>query len=219
GMTIDGDVLTVGSAVCLDDAVKYTAENGLGGWSKLAGIPGSVGGGLRMNAGAFRSFISDYVLDIDLMDWEGTARTIAKDEIGFVYRNAPGLEDTIILSAKFQLPFIGRDKAVETVESTIAERYRRNVMTIPSAGSVFKNPPGESAAQLIESVGGKGMKICGSDDTVRVEISPHHSNFIVNKNGGNASDIYNLIDRIREMVYDRYGIRLELEIHTLGFSE
>ena len=211
GMNINGDVLTVGSAVCLNEAVRYSAEHGLGGWSKLAGIPGGIGGGLRMNAGAFRSYISDYVVDVDVMDWNGNIRTMMKDEIGFTYRNAADLADRIVLSARFQLPFIGRNKAVETVEATIVERFCRNVMLLPSAGSVFKNPHGEFAARLIESVGGKGIKVGG------VEVSTHHANFIVNNDGGNAADIIRLIEKIREMVYDRYRIRLELEIRTLGF--
>ena len=99
------------------------------------------------------------------------------------------------------------------VEETITERFKRNVMTLPSAGSVFKNPEGHHAARLIESVGGKGMSMGG------VEISLHHANFIVNSRGGTAADITALIKNIRGLVRDRFGISLDLELRTIGFDD
>ncbi|MFN3821832.1 MAG: hypothetical protein ACK4OO_05810, partial [bacterium] len=145
--------------------------------------------------------------------YQGNIIELSTVQINFGYRTAPGFKDLIILKGHFLFNSTSPHKAIEEVEATITERFRRNVMTLPSAGSVFKNPPGYFAAKLIESVGGKGMREGG------VEISPLHANFILNTRGGTARDIVKLIQRIRHLVWKEFGVSLQLEIKTLGFNE
>jgi len=210
-VSFEGTEVTVSAGVWMNDVIRSAAGRGLSGWGKLAGIPGSLGGWLYMNAGAFRSSISEHLESVTVLDRQGNLLTLTKDEVGFGYRSAPALSDKIILSARFVLLSESPQNAIAEVEATIQERYRRNVMTLPSAGSVFKNPEGKFAAQLIESIGGKGMREGG------VEISPNHANFIVNERGGNAGDIIRLISKVRQLVRERHGVELTLEVRTIGF--
>ena len=210
---IEETAVNVGAGLWGSDIVRKVAENGLAGMERLAGIPGGLGGWIWMNCGAFQSSISEHLTTVDVMSGDGTTHTMAHSEIRFAYRSAPGLIGKTILGAKFLLE---RGDAIELqreVEMTIAERYRRKLMALPSAGSLFKNPPNQFAAKLIDSAGGKGMKVGG------VAISENHANFVVNSKGGTAADMVELIRRIRLLVLERYDILLELELKTLGFED
>ena len=204
--------LTAGAGVWLNNVVKMTAEHGLSGMEKLAGIPGGVGGGMAMNCGAFGTFISDRLNSLQVMNYNGEVKELKKEQIEFGYRCAPGLIGEILLSADFILDSGKPEQSLRLVEETITERYRRNVMTLPSAGSTFRNPEGHFAAKLLESVGAKGMKVGG------VEVSSQHANFIVNTGGGSAKDIVTLIKKVRELVYKNHQVDLKLELRTLGFD-
>ena len=212
-LKIEGDTVKAGAGVWLNDLVKTTAESGLQGMEKLAGIPGGLGGGLSMNCGAFGGAISDCLTSVKVSEPDGTRRTLGRDEVGFQYRRAPGLVGRVVLGAGFQMPAAPRAEVVQAMEATIQERYRRNVMTLPSAGSVFKNPPGNFAAKLIEAVGAKGTRLGGA------EVSTLHANFIVNARGGTAADIAGLVRHVRQQVWLKHNIRLELEVRTLGFDD
>jgi UDP-N-acetylmuramate dehydrogenase len=212
-LLIKGNEMIAGSAVWLNDAIEIAAEHCLRGMEKLAGIPGGVGGGLSMNCGAFGMSISDHLATVNVMNSDGCLQTLSRADIGFQYRSAPGLAGKIVLEATFVLPRGNRTEIIHIIEETITDRFRRNVMTLPSAGSVFKNPQGNFAAKLLESVGAKGLTEGG------VEVSPHHANFIVNARGGSATDIVSLIRRLRGMVEEQHGIKLELEVRTLGFED
>lgn len=212
-LTIEGPVMCTGAGVWGNDAVELAARSGLAGIHKLAGIPGGIGGWVRMHCGAFRSTVSDCLVSVGVMEHDGTTRSLTKEEAEFGYRSSPGLDGKMILGAEFKLENANTFDVLKAVEETIAERHRRNVMTLPSAGSVFKNPEGHFAARMIESVDGKGMSVGGA------EVSMLHANFIINKRGGTASDIVELIAAIREKVLVEYNIRLELEVKTLGFDE
>ncbi len=205
--------LETGAGVWLNEVVRIAAESGLAGLEKLAGIPGGVGGGMSMNCGAFGSAISDHLVDVDVMDADGTVSRLSKETVGFNYRKAPGLAGKTVLKARFNLPAAAPEDVLRVVDETVSERFRRNVMNLPSAGSVFKNPPGHFAAKLIESVGGKGMSVGG------VEVSELHANFIINRRGGTAVDALELIRRIRRMVLQQYGVALELELRRVGSTD
>ena len=207
------DEMIAGAGIWLHDAVKAASESGLQGMEKLAGIPGGVGGGLSMNCGAFGSAISDHLRVVTVLDEVGERAVLPKPEVNFQYRSAPGLVNKILLEARFKMSKEPPAEVVAEMEATIRERFRRNVMTLPSAGSVFKNPTGFFAAKLVESVGSKGMAEGG------VEISRLHANFIVNARGGTAGDILRLIRRVRALVRERHGLNLELEVRTLGFED
>lgn len=204
--------VVVDGGVWLSEAVRKTAENGLAGMEKLAGIPGGVGGGLSMNAGAFGMAISDCLTSLMVLDDDGKKLTLKKEEIEFAYRSAPGLEARTVVSAEFYLRKDRASRVERIVAETLEDRVRRNTMLLPSAGSVFKNPANGFAAKMIEAVGGKGMGEGG------VEVSRKHANFIINRDSGNASDIVRLIRRIRAMVADKFGVELKLEVRTLGFG-
>lgn len=212
-LKVNGDELTAGGGVWLGDAVRIAAEHGLGGMEKLAGIPGGVGGGASMNAGAFGMAISDHLVEVQVVSWDGKIRCMSKSDVGFGYRSAPGLVGQTVYQARFQLLHQKKSEVIRAVEDTITERFRRHVMTLPSAGSVFKNPSGGFSAKMVEAIGGKGMSEGG------VEVSSNHANFIVNARGGTAGDVIRLIRRIRGKVREQFGVTLELEVRTLGFEE
>jgi len=209
---VNGEELVAGGGAWLGEVVRIAAENGLSGMEKLAGIPGGVGGGMSMNAGAFGMAISDHLLEATVVDAAGEMITVPKQTIGFGYRSAPGFLGRTITGAKFILTKSSKRKVIREVENTITDRFRRNVMTLPSAGSVFKNPTGGFSAKMVEAVGGKGLKEGG------VEVSQLHANFIINSGSGTAQDIVRLIKRIRSLVHAQFGVLLEMEVRTLGFS-
>ncbi|MBT7789200.1 MAG: UDP-N-acetylmuramate dehydrogenase [Calditrichaeota bacterium] len=210
---IDGNRLIAGAGQWGNDIVRKAAENGLGGLEKLSGIPGGLGGWLKMNCGAFGSSISDHLISTNVICNEGKIQTISKHDAKYSYRSSTGLDGKTIFGAEFLLVPEKSEKLLQVVEDTITERYRRNIMTLPSAGSLFKNPPDNYAAKLIESVGGKGMQFGG------MEISPSHANFAINTRGGTASDVVDLINTIKMLVQDNHNIELELELQLLGFND
>ncbi|MBM3326864.1 MAG: UDP-N-acetylmuramate dehydrogenase [Calditrichaeota bacterium] len=212
GLKVKKNILTAEGGAWLGDAVQTAANKGLRGLEKLAGIPGGVGGALSMNAGAFGMFISDKLVEVQVVEPDGALKTLTKSDIGFGYRTAPGLAAKIVVSAKFKLSPFSRAEVQREIDETIKERYRRNAMILPSCGSVFKNPPGQYAAKLIEAVGGKGLRQGG------VEVSPLHANFIVNIAAGSAGDVVKLIQRLRQRVLEQFGVQLELEVRTLGMN-
>ncbi len=209
--TAPDEELSAGGGAWLGEVVRIAAEHGLSGMERLAGIPGGVGGGMSMNAGAFGMSISDCLVEATVVDKNGVTTVIKKDDVGFGYRSAPGIAGKTVTETIFHLKKEHKSRIIRTVESTITDRFRRNVMTLPSAGSVFKNPIGGFSAKMVEAVGGKGLREGG------VEVSQLHGNFIVNTGAGNASDIVKLINRIRSMVRERFDVSLELEVRTLGF--
>lgn len=211
-INIKDESLWAGAGMWGNDIVRKAAENGLAGIENLSGIPGGLGGWVKMNCGAFGSAISDYLVSVKVMSGDGTSYSIGRNMVGFSYRSSPGLSGTIILGAEFRLNRGKKEKLLKTVEEIIAERYRRNIMTLPSAGSLFKNPKNGYAAKLIESVGGKGMQFGG------MEISQSHANFAINTRGGCADDVVKLIRKIKTLVFDKHNVELELELQLLGFK-
>ena len=211
-ITVEGERITAGAGVWLNDLIMQTADNGLTGMEELAGIPGGVGGGMSMNCGAFGRFISDHLAEVEIMKLDGEVKTVAGSKIEFGYRTAPGLKDWIVLEASFDLHREKPEHVKRVIDETVAERERRNIMTLPSAGSVFRNPEGYFAARLLDSVGAKGMRSGG------VEVSSLHANFIVNNGNGTAADIMNLIRTLKEKVYRKYNLELKLELRTIGFE-
>ncbi|NQT33760.1 UDP-N-acetylmuramate dehydrogenase [bacterium] len=210
-IAVEGERITAGAGVWLNDLIMQTADNGLTGMEELAGIPGGIGGGMSMNCGAFGRFISDHLEELKIMELDGEIKTVTGSKIEFGYRIAPGLKNRIVLEAAFDLQREKAEIVNRVIAETIAEREKRNIMTLPSAGSVFRNPEGYYAARLLDSVGARGMKSGG------VEVSSLHANFIVNSGNGTAADIMNLILRLKEKVYTKYNLELKLELRTIGF--
>jgi UDP-N-acetylmuramate dehydrogenase len=203
----------VGAGVMLSPWVRRTAWQGYAGLEALIGIPGTVGGGLRMNAGAFSQEISGPLISVEVIGGDLDIGHLKAGEIGFAYRQAPGLEGKIIVSARFQLEPGDRQKLMSHVREVIALRRNRQPLEWPSCGSVFKRPEGDFAGRLIEAAGLKGMERGGA------QISTKHANFIVNRGGATARDILNLIKTARKRVQEDFGVALEREVILVGFSE
>lgn len=210
GMQRDGNTITAQAGVLWDDLAKLSAESGLAGFEKASGIPGSVGGAVRMNAGAFGQETFDRLVSIEAFDREGRAVKLEKKNMSFGYRRVDGLDGLTIVSARFE--FEPGDTAVllQDRSCVLAAREARQPLEYPSAGSVFKRPQGDYASRLIDAAGLKGFKVGGA------EVSAKHAGFIVNSGGATASEIYALMGEVRARVKAKSGVELELEQILLG---
>lgn len=208
-----GVLVTVGAGVPLESLLRYCTERGLCGLESLVGIPGQVGGGICLNAGAFDGEISDPLRSLRLLDRFGTLEKRQRENITVGYRTTDLPSDGIIVEAQFLLSE-GNPKEMEAVQKArMKERREKQPLSLPSAGSVFKRPQGDYAGRLIEEVGCKGLRV---GDAM---VSKKHANFIVNCHLASAQDVLRLIDEVRERVLHRFDVELELEINLVGFSE
>ncbi len=217
GLQGDEVVLYVESGVLLSDLARESVRRGLGGLEWAVGIPGSVGGAIVGNAGAYGRYMSDVVRNVRVLTADGTICELSADEVGFGYRTSRfkvargegrGARE-VILSAEFVL----HQESPEVLEARMADYTRRREArqpSEPSAGSVFKRTEQYPAGFLIEQAGLKGKRIGNA------QISPKHANFIVNLGGAKASEVKALIDLARERVFTEFGIELELEIDLIG---
>lgn len=202
--------VSVGAGVNLPQLLKVSAQHNLGGMEFLAGIPGTVGGALVMNAGTHLGEIGDWVRRVEIMDLSGKTRVLERREINFFYRGSNLPENVFILSAEMDLKKIDKD----VIEAKIKEKLKRRWATQPrepyQAGSIFKNPSGDYAGRLIEKAGLKGVKYGGA------YISEKHGNFIINNGRAKAKDVIYLVRKIKRTVKEKFGIDLELEIKIIG---
>ena len=181
----------------------------LGPAAFLAGIPGTVGGALAMNAGAFGGETWDNVDSVTTIDRSGAVTTRARTEFSSGYRTVEGPANEWFLGATFR--FDGEDGSdPSTLRAMLHRRGETQPLGLPSAGSVFRNPPGNFAGRLIERAGLKGARVGGA------EVSEKHANFIINTGSATAADIERLIDKLRVEVEQRTGVALELEVRVLG---
>jgi UDP-N-acetylmuramate dehydrogenase len=190
----------------------HAAHLALSGMEPLSGIPGSVGGGLYMNAGAYGGEISDTLIEVDVLTSDGKKITLKTSDVGFGYRSAPHLQDKIILESRYRLK--PADSAIIYNEMYRVWKLRREKQPLeyPSAGSIFKRPPGDFAGRLIEAVGGKGMRVGGA------MVSAKHAGIFVNVGGATAKDVAGLVREIRSRVFAQFGILLENEVKPIGFK-
>jgi len=202
-------VLRAGAGIRLQDLIGYCIENGLKGLESLAGIPGTVGGALTTNAGIPGGSISDSLIRIDLLDADGVRHSIRKKELAPGYRTMGIPEGGVILGAFFGLEPCPGDLLKSRAAQVLQNRKRTQPLRWPSAGSIFKNPPGRFAGALIEKAGLKGCRIGGA------EVSRKHANWIVNRGDALASDILGLIEKIENEIFETFDVRLEREIRIL----
>lgn len=212
-ISVSGSTLRVGAGVSISRAANAAREAGLGGLEALYGIPGSIGGALAMNAGAFGCEISSLLSVATLYDPE-TRRVFvaAPDELGFAYRTSEILASRLVLiSAILRLTPRDREEIACRMRKTLEMREKSQPLGYPSAGCVFKKcPDGRSAGELIEAIGMKGKR-CGD-----AMISERHANFIVNLGRASATDVLSLAEEARRAVYAAYGVLLEYELELLG---
>lgn len=208
GMTrLDETHIRVMSGVTMSRAAVFAANNALAGMEFAHGIPGTVGGGVYMNAGAYGGEIGQICESVLVMDREGNIRRCAREEMGFSYRHS-ALEDSgeIVLSADFVLTPDVPEAIRGRMKELLAKRSASQPLDLPSAGSAFKRPVGGYAAALIDRAGLKGFRVGNAG------ISAKHAGFAVNLGGATAGEVKALLREVSEKVYENSGIRLEPEI-------
>ena len=206
GIKADGKCVTADAGVSLSSLAGFCRKNSLSGAEFLYGIPGTVGGGVYMNAGAYGSSVSDILTSSVCLDGE-IFKTVPAPEHAFSYRESIYKKrGGTIVSATFSLAFGDPDAILSTMEGFMSKRRASQPLDKPSAGSVFKRPEGHFAGKLIEDAGLKGTRIGGA------AVSEKHAGFIVNTGGAASSDVKKLIELIKNRVFERFGVMLEEEI-------
>jgi UDP-N-acetylmuramate dehydrogenase len=210
----DGSQLTAGGAMPLPAMAGVALSHRLAGLEFGVAIPASLGGAVRMNAGAHGGSMSDVITAVEVFELrDGARRWLPAEEAGFRYRGSDLPGDAVVVGARAALrPGEPREIRARMDE---AREWRRATQPLaqPNCGSVFTNPPGDHAARLVEAVGGKGMRVGGA------EISEKHANFIVADPGARASDVATLIRTVQARVADEFGVTLETEVRFVGDFE
>lgn len=209
-MVRKGERMRVGAGMLLPELLQALARQGWGGLEFLAGIPGTVGGAIRMNAGTDTGAISDRLTTVTLMDRAGHTERREVSRIDFGYRMAGLPGDSLIVEAELLLEKGEPRKLLETIRKRWAQRKEKQPLSYPSAGCVFQNPPGDAAGRLIDACGMKGVRAGDA------EVSQVHANFIVNRGHARAADVLALIGKVRSKVRENFGAALDLEICLLG---
>jgi UDP-N-acetylmuramate dehydrogenase len=207
GMRVEGNAAYVDAAADLGGMVTYCAKRDLGGMEGLIGVPGSVGGALRMNAGAYGTQIGSYVREVELYRAStGKLETLRGDDIRFDYRHTSFAPDDVMLRVKLELPTKPFKDILAAIKICNEKRRASQPLNQKSAGCIFKNPPGGSAGRMIDELGLKGHR---AGDAM---VSDRHANFFVNVANASCADMLRLIDEVRERVRVTYGIELENEV-------
>lgn len=207
------ETIVVGAGYSLPRLAQEAANASLTGLEFAAGIPGTVGGAVVMNAGAFGGSMEKVVKRVLVVDSGGGVEQISNHQLGYKYRSSK-LKNSkkIVVEVELKLTKGFKDDIKSLMEQNIHLRNRKQPICQPNAGSVFKNPPNDSAGRLIEAIGAKGWQVGDA------QISHKHANFIVNLGQAKASDVLELINRIQNEVYDKFEIKLEPEVLYLGFN-
>jgi UDP-N-acetylmuramate dehydrogenase len=211
-LTWNGSEARAQSGVMLDTMVRESIDRGFSGLEELSGIPGTVGGAVIMNAGAFSASIADRFVSADIVDYEsGNARTVSREDMRFGYRtSALAAEKAIVMSVRLRLEQ-GSESTLRIARKEILEKRRaKQPLDLPNCGSVFKRPPGNYAGALVEKADLKGYR------HGNVSISSKHANFIVNHGKGTAAEVRRLIVLAQKKVYEQEGILLEPEVIFAG---
>lgn len=203
----EGNEVWAGAAAPMSRLVRQSVRLGLGGLEAIAGIPGTVGGGLRMNAGGRFGHIGTVVRSVRVMDQDGQIHERQREDVNFGYR-CSDLSNRFLLGARFELVETDPQELLQQFREIWLYKENSQPAARGTAGCVFKNPPGAKAGELIDQAGLKGRRVGGA------EVSDRHANFIICRPGAKASDVEQLIDEIRDRVYGRFGIELELEIEV-----
>lgn len=211
----DGDRWTIGAGLPAPIAARRTAESGWSGLHKMVGVPGSVGGGVFMNAGCHGAEWADVIEAVTVVDWDGTVRERSRDGIPFSYRRS-GLTGSIVIETRVRLQPETASRLTEEVNDLFRWRQEGTPFNRPCCGSVFTNPvvpvaPNlRTAGQLVDAAGLKGFSIGAA------QVSPMHANYIVNTGGATARQVREVIGHVRRTVRDRFGVDLELEVKLVG---
>jgi UDP-N-acetylmuramate dehydrogenase len=206
-VVIEGNFAQVDAAADLGRMVTYCAKNDLGGMEGLIGVPGTVGGALRMNAGAYGTQIGSYVREVKVYrakEWR--IETLQGDQISFEYRHTSFAPDDMMLAVKLELPSKTYPEILKGIRLCNEKRRASQPLGQKSAGCIFKNPPGGSAGRMIDELGLKGFHVGDA------RVSDRHANFFVNAGQASSADMLALISSVRERVQGAYGVNLENEV-------
>lgn len=208
---VEENTLICGAAATLSQIARVALDNALCGFEFAAGIPGSLGGAIVMNAGAYDGEMKQVVKSVTLMNYEGGIVQRKVEEMQFSYRHSILKEEPfIVLEAAITLNRGEPSMIKEKMDDLAAKRREKQPLEYPSAGSTFKRPQGYFAAKLIEDAGLKGFRIGGA------QVSSKHAGFVINENNATSADIYALIKEIQKRVKDNSGIEMETEVICLG---
>jgi UDP-N-acetylmuramate dehydrogenase len=211
GIRADGNTIYADAGVPLKAVAAAAAKAGLRGLEFAAGIPGSLGGGIAINAGAYDGELGDHVTTVRILGGNGKLRTLSNAQMEFSYRHSIMRQNGgVVLGASFALTPDDSNKITARMEKFAARRREKQPLEYPSAGSIFKRPKGGYAGALIEQCGLKGYTLGGAC------VSPKHAGFIINAGGAASADIYRLIRHVQDAVLRNAGVLLEPEIQFLG---
>jgi len=206
-LVVEGNIASVDGAADLGRTVTFCAKNNLGGMEGLIGVPGTVGGALRMNAGAYGTQIGSYVREVKL--YRAATReleTLQREQISFEYRHTSFAPDDMMLAVKLELPSKPYQEILQGIRLCNEKRRASQPLGQKSAGCIFKNPPGASAGRMIDELGLKGFSVGDA------RVSDRHANFFVNAGRASAADMLALIADVRERVRQIHGVTLENEV-------
>lgn len=209
---VDGDTIVCGCAALMSVVAKKALAADLSGFEPLSGIPGSIGGAVFMNAGAYGGEMKDIVESVDLVSRDGsTLRTVKGEDMDFGYRHSI-LEESgeIAVSVKLKLTKGNHEEIAAQMQELMKRRNEKQPVQYPSAGSFFKRPPGYFAGKLVQDAGLKGLTVGGA------QVSELHSGFVINIGGATATDIIDLMHLVQNTVYDQFGVKLEPEVRIIG---
>ena len=207
----ENNIVKVGAGNSLAEIAQILKKNELSGFEELAGIPGTIGGAIRMNAGAHGKEIKDVILRATAIDYEGNIRQFTNPEMQFEYRNSIfSKEKYIILEAELQLQKGNREEIAAKMQEYAAWRKEKQPLEYPNAGSTFKRGEGFITAALIDRCGLKGHTIGGA------QISNKHAGFIVNTGNATAKDVLELVEVAKKQVLEKFGHEIQLEIEVIG---
>lgn len=211
-ITVEDCILRVQAGASMAQAARAALEYGLTGLEFASGIPGTVGGGVVMNAGAYGGEMSQVVEQVNVIDCHGERMELQNETMEFGYRSSVIRDNPFIVTEViFRLEKVDRDQIRSTMEELAARRREKQPLEYPSAGSTFKRPEGNFAGKLIMDAGLRGFQIGGA------RVSDKHCGFIINTGGATARDIRDVIVRVQEQVKDRFHVELETEVVLLGF--
>lgn len=208
----EGDVLVCGSGALMSVVARAALEAGLAGFEFASGIPGSIGGAVFMNAGAYGGELKDILRRVKIVSKDGrSVRYATADELDMGYRHTVLHESgDVVAEAEIELQPGDRDEIRREMNELMRRRNEKQPVSFPSAGSFFKRPEGYFAGKLIQDAGLKGLTVGGA------QVSELHSGFIINRGGATADDILQLMEIVQARVFDEFGVRLETEVRIIG---
>lgn len=210
----NGSTVLAGAGVSMIKLAYETAKTGLSGFEFMGGIPGSIGGGIYMNAGAYKCELQQVVKEVTIINSEGQVETLTKEQMKFGYRHSILQEhrDWIVVAVLFELETKDPNEIKELLDLRKERRMMSQPWNLPSAGSVFRNPSQKAAWQYIDEAGLRGYEIGGA------KVSLKHSNFIVNNGYASAKDIYDLILLVQKTVKEKFGVTLRPEVGFINWE-